>query len=82
MREDESRYYSRERGFSRPLFLGALGAHILIAGDLSPQHVSIIFLDKGLHNPASTSRDVHSQKVQTKSGTETQQTKVKTRSID
>jgi lipocalin len=44
--------------------------------------VNDIFLDKGLHNPASTSRDVHSQKVQTKSGTETQQTKVKTRSID
>jgi hypothetical protein len=26
------------------------------------------FFDNGLHNPASTSRDVHSQKVQTKTG--------------
>jgi hypothetical protein len=41
-----------------------------------------IFLDKGLHNPASTSKDVHSQLLQTKIGLETQQTKVKTRCID
>jgi hypothetical protein len=40
------------------------------------------FLDKGLHNPASTSKDVHSQLLQTKAGLETQQTKVKTRCID
>jgi hypothetical protein len=40
------------------------------------------FLDKGLHNPASTSRDVHNQLLQTKAGLETQQTKVKTRCID
>jgi hypothetical protein len=31
-----------------------------------PAHT--FFLDNGLHNPASTSRDVHSQKVQTKTG--------------
>jgi hypothetical protein len=37
------------------------------------------FLDKGLHNPTSTSKDVHSQLLQTKAGLETQQTKVKTR---
>jgi hypothetical protein len=41
-----------------------------------------IFLDKGLQNLASTSRDVHSQLLQTKASSETQQTKVKTRSID
>jgi hypothetical protein len=43
--------------------------------------IFLIFLDNGLHNPASTSRDVHSQKVQTKAGSETQQTKVKTTPI-
>jgi hypothetical protein len=40
------------------------------------------FLDKGLHNPTSTSRDVHNQLLQTKAGSDTQETKVKTRFID
>jgi hypothetical protein len=50
--------------------------------DVQSCRTFFFFFNKGLHNSASTSRDVHSQKVQTKSGTETQQTKVKTRSID
>jgi hypothetical protein len=45
-------------------------------------HNLFYFLDKGLQNPASTSRDVHSQLLQTTAGLEIQQTKVKTRSID
>jgi hypothetical protein len=40
------------------------------------------FFNKGLHNPTSTSRDVHSQLLQTKAGSETEQTKVKARSTD
>jgi hypothetical protein len=38
----------------------------------------LLFLDKGLQNPASTSRDVHNQLLQIKAGLETQQTKVET----
>jgi hypothetical protein len=37
----------------------------------------LLFFNNGLHNPASTSRDVHSQKVQTKAGLGIHQTKVK-----
>jgi hypothetical protein len=37
----------------------------------------LLFFNNGLHNPASTFRDVHSQKVQTKAGLGIQQTKVK-----
>jgi hypothetical protein len=40
------------------------------------------FFYKGLQNPTSTSRDVHSLLLQTTAGSEIQQTKIKTRSID